>query len=42
MLVTVRLQVRPPGVEADMERLTVPVKPFRAATVIVDAPILPA
>jgi len=32
------LQVRPAGVEVDTDRLTVPVSPFRAVTVIVEVP----
>ena len=32
------MHVRPAGVEVDTERLTVPVKPFTAVTVIVDVP----
>jgi hypothetical protein len=41
-LVGVRVHVRPAGVEADTERPTVPVKPLRAVTVIVEVPELPA
>jgi hypothetical protein len=37
-----RVQVRPAGVEAETARLTVPVKPFTAATVIVEVPEAPA
>ena len=33
---------RPAGVEADTARLTVPVSPLRAVTVIVEVPELPA
>jgi len=33
-----RVQVRPAGVEADTARLTVPVKPLTAVTVIVEVP----
>jgi len=36
------VQVRPAGVDADTARLTVPVKPFNAVTVIVDVPEDPA
>ena len=41
MLVGVRVQVRPAGETVDV-RATVPVKPFRGATVIVDAAAAPA
>ena len=37
-----RVQVSPAGVEAEAARFTVPVKPFRAVTVIVDVPDAPA
>ena len=37
-----RVQVRPAGVEADTARLTVPVRPLRAVTVIVEVPEAPA
>ena len=37
-----RVQVRPVGVEAETARLTVPVKPLTAVTVIVDVPEAPA
>jgi hypothetical protein len=36
------VQVRPAGVDTDTARLTVPIRPFRAVTVIVDVPELPA
>ena len=36
------MQVKPVGVEADTARLTVPVRPLRAVTVIVEVPELPA
>ena len=36
------VQVRPAGVDADVARLTVPVNPFRAVTVIVEVPEAPA
>jgi hypothetical protein len=36
------VHVRPAGVEADAARLTVPVSPLRAVTVIVEVPELPA
>jgi hypothetical protein len=36
-----RVHVKPAGVDADTERLTVPVSPFTAATVIVEVPELP-
>ena len=36
-----RVHVRPAGVETDTARLTVPVKPFSPATVIVDVPEAP-
>ena len=39
---TGNVHVRPAGVEADVARLTVPVKPLSAATVIVDVPDAPA
>jgi hypothetical protein len=41
-LVGVNEQVRPAGVDAETDRLTVPVKPFRAVTVIVEVPEAPA
>ncbi len=37
-----RVQVRPAGVEADTDRLTVPVNPLRAVKVIVEVPEEPA
>ncbi len=37
-----RVQVRPAGAEADTDRVTVPVSPFRAVTVIVEVPGEPA
>ena len=37
-----RVHVKPDGVDADTERLTVPVKAFRAFRVIVDVPEPPA
>jgi len=37
-----KVQVRPDGEDADTDRLTVPVKPPRAVTVIVDVPCEPA
>jgi hypothetical protein len=36
------VQVSPAGVEADTARLTVPVRPLTAVTVIVEVPELPA
>jgi len=36
------VQVRPAGVEADTDRVTVPVKPLTAVTVIVEVPDEPA
>jgi len=36
------VHVRPAGVEADTARLTVPVRPFTAVTVIVEVPEEPA
>ncbi len=36
------MQVRPAGVEAETARLTVPVKPLTAVTVIVEVPEAPA
>jgi len=36
------VQVRPAGVEAETARLTVPVKPLTAVTVIVEVPEAPA
>ena len=41
MLVGLRLQVSPAGETVDV-RATVPVKPFRGATVIVDDAVAPA
>ena len=41
-LVGLRVHVSPAGVEADTVRATVPVRPFTAVTVIVDAPDAPA
>lgn len=41
-LVGVSVHVSPAGVEAEAERLTVPVNPFTAVTVIVDVPDAPA
>lgn len=41
-LVGVRVHVSPAGVEADTVRATVPVRPFTAVTVIVEAPDAPA
>ena len=37
-----RVHVRPAGVDADTARLTVPVRPLTAVTVIVEAPEPPA
>jgi hypothetical protein len=37
-----RVQVKPAGVDADTARLTVPVNPFNAVTVIVEVPDDPA
>ena len=37
-----RVQVSPAGVDADTARLTVPVSPLRAVTVMVDVPDAPA
>jgi hypothetical protein len=37
-----RVQVRPAGVETDTARLTEPVKPLTAVTVIVEVPGAPA
>jgi hypothetical protein len=37
-----RVQVKPAGVEADTDNVTVPVKPFTAVTVIVEVPEEPA
>lgn len=37
-----RVQVRPEGDEAETARFTVPVNPFKAATVIVEVPEEPA
>ncbi len=42
MLVGVSVQIRPLLGETDDVRLTVPVKPFCAATVIVEVPVEPA
>jgi hypothetical protein len=39
---TGKVQVRPAGVDADAARLTVPVKPLSAVTVIVEVPEAPA
>jgi len=36
------VQVRPDGDEAETEKFTVPVNPFRAVTAIVDVPEAPA
>jgi hypothetical protein len=36
------VQVRPAGVDTDTARLTVPVRPLRAVTVIVEVPDEPA
>jgi hypothetical protein len=36
------VHVKPTGVEVETERLTVPVNPFSAVTVIVDVPVAPA
>jgi len=36
------VQVKPAGVDAETARLTVPVRPFTAVTVIVDVPDAPA
>lgn len=36
------MQVSPPGIEVDTSKLTVPVNPFSAATVIVEVPEAPA
>jgi hypothetical protein len=36
------VHVRPVGVETELARLTVPVSPFRAVTVIVEVPDAPA
>ncbi len=41
-LVGESVHVKPAGVEADAVRLTVPVRPFNAVTVIVDVPDAPA
>ena len=41
MLAGVRVQVRPAGDTVEV-RATVPVNPFRGATVIVDVPLAPA
>ena len=37
-----KLQVRPAGVDAETDKLTVPVNPFSEATVIVDVAVVPA
>ncbi len=37
-----RVQVRPAGVDVDTDRVTVPVNPFRALTVMVEVPEAPA
>jgi len=37
-----KVHVKPAGVETDTARLTVPVKPFNAVTVIVEVPEDPA
>ena len=37
-----RVHVRPAGVDADAARLTVPVRPLRAVTVMVEVPDAPA
>ena len=37
-----KVHVRPAGVDADTARFTVPVRPLRAVTVIVEVPELPA
>jgi hypothetical protein len=42
MLVGVRLQVKPVAGDIEEDRATVPVKPFRGATLIVDGPATPA
>jgi len=42
MLVGVKLQVRPVLGEIELVRSTVPVSPFRGATVIVEVPELPS
>ena len=36
------MQVAPPGGETDHVKLTVPVKPFAGATVIVEVTVVPA
>lgn len=41
MLVGDRLQESPVEGEVDLDRLTVPVKPFTVATVTVEVPVLP-
>ncbi len=41
-LVGVRVVLKPAGVDAETDRLTVPVNPFRAVTVIVEVPEEPA
>ncbi len=41
-LVGLNVQVAPPGGETDDDRLTVPVKPFVGATVIVEVTVAPA
>ena len=42
MTLAARVHVRPAGVDADTARLTVPVRPLTAVTVIVEAPEPPA
>ena len=37
-----RVQVRPAGLDAETDRLTVPLNPFRAVMVIVEVPVDPA
>lgn len=41
-LVGVAVHARPVGGEADVARLTLPAKPFRPVTVIVEVPVAPA
>ena len=41
-LVGDKVHVRPAGVEAETVKLTVPVSPLTAVTVIVDVPVAPA
>ena len=38
----IRVQVRPTGVEADTESVTVPVSPLAVVTVMVEVPAAPA